>query len=322
LTKTGAGTLTITGVTTIGGDLTISNGTFVAPTSLTINGDFSNSGTYTHSNGTVTVVPTNSTGVFEFLGSSDTTFYNLTNITAGSTLQFKAGNTYTFANTLTITGSEANPISINSDTPDSQWLMTLSGSASISYLKVKDSGCSGGNTVGASSTIYNYGNNGVCWSFITISGGGGGGGVEVSDTPDEDQGGGGGGGEGGGGATTAIATAVVSANVVQSVTINAGGSGYTSVPSVLFCGGGGSGALGTAVLTDGAVSSVTVDAGGSNYTTVPSIVFNSSCPTEGGGGGGGGGGDIGFLFPRKTMFAFVESVDLDTLKKYLSMLFA
>ncbi len=56
-------------------------------------------------------------------------------------------------------------------------------------------------------------------------------------------------------------------------------------------------------MTDGAVSSVTVDAGGSNYTTVPSVVFNSNCPTGGGGGGGGGGGDLGFLY-KKRMFAF------------------
>jgi autotransporter-associated beta strand protein len=318
LTKAGLGTLTLTGVTTIGGNLTISDGTFVAPTSLTINGDFSNSGTFTHSNGTVTFVPTNSTLTANILGSSNTTFYNLTNTTAGSTLQFKAGNTYTFANTLTLTGIEGNPISINSDTPTSQWLMTLSGSSSISYLKVKDSGCSGGNTVGASTNIYDYGNNGVCWSFITITKSGGGGNIESSATPDGDQGGGGGGGSGGGGATTAIATAVVSSNIVQSVTINSGGSGYTSVPTVLFCGGGGSGALGTAVLTGDAVSSVTVDNGGSNYTTVPSVVFNSNCPTTGGGGGGGGsGGDIGFLYKIKRMLVFSEPFGLSIFRKYL-----
>jgi hypothetical protein len=290
----------------------------VAPTSLTISGDLDNSGTFTHSNGTVTIVPTSPTLTTNILGSSDTTFYNFTNTTAGSTLQFKQGNTYTFGNVFTLTGADGNPISINSDTPDSQWLMTLSGSASMSHIKVKDSGCVGGNNVGASSTIINYGNNGSCWEFITIVKTGGGGGIEASAPPDGDVGGGGGGGSGGGGATDAIATAVVSSNVVQSVTINAGGSGYTSAPTVLFCGGGGTGALGTAVLTSGAVSSVTVDNGGSGYSSTPTVVFNSNCPTTGGGGGGGGGGgDIGFIYKIKRMFAFLENFGFNSLKNYI-----
>ena len=311
LTKTGAGTLTITGATTIGGDMDISAGTFVAPTSLTINGDFSNSGTYTHNNGTVTLTPTNSTKTANVIGSSDTTFYNFTNATAGSTLQFKAGNTYAFANSLNLTGSEGNPISINSDTPTSQWLMTLSGSASVSYVKVQDSGCAGGNSVGASSTIYNYGNNGVCWNFFSPILKRGGSDTESSATPDAPVGGGGGGGSGGGGASAAIGTVVTSANVVQSVTIDHGGSGYVAPPSVLFCGGGGSGALGTAVLTGDVVSSVTVNNGGSGYTTTPTIVFDSSCPTSGGSGGGSGGaggGDSGFLFKPRLMLASTPEI--------------
>ncbi|MEI6400271.1 MAG: autotransporter-associated beta strand repeat-containing protein [bacterium] len=197
LTKNGSGTLTLTGVTTLGSDLTISAGTFVAPTTLNITGDFNNSGTYTHSNGTVTFTP-DITGIVNFTGSSNTTFYNATETTAGSTVQFKAGNTYTFAHTLTLTGSNGNPISINSDTPSSQWFMTLSGSASISYVTVRDSGCSGGNNVSTtSSTIYNYGNNGSCWSFI-VFGGGGGSSEAPASSPDAQQGGGTGGGNGGG----------------------------------------------------------------------------------------------------------------------------
>ncbi len=321
LTKSGAGTLTLTGVTTIGGNLTISAGTFVAPTSLTINGNFDNSGTFTHSNGTVTLTPTNSTLTTNILGSSNTTFYNLTNTTAGSTIQIKAGNTYTFANTLTLTGTEGNPISINSDTPDSQWFMTLSGSASISYLKVKDSGCTGGNNVSASTTIYDFGNNGACWSFgSNATKGGSIGNVESSSTPDADTTGGAGGGAGGAGATMAIGTVVLSANVVQSVTINSGGSGYVIPPSVLFCGGGGSGALGTAVLTNGSVSSVTVNNGGSNYSSIPTVVFDSDCPTTGGAGGGagGGGGDLGFIY-RVSHFAYMN--DIPSVQKIFSYLF-
>ncbi len=280
LTKNGAGTLTISGVTTIGGNFTIGAGTFVAPTSLTLGGDFSNSGTFTHSNGTVTLVPTNSTLTTNIIGSSDTSFYNLTNTTAGSTLQFKAGNTYTLANTFTLggAGAEENPVSINSDSAGSQWFMTLSGSAVISNVKVKDSGCSGGNSVSASSTIYDYGNNGLCWSFLTVTHGGGAGNIEPSEDPDDQQDGGGGGGTGG--ATTARGTVVVTGNSVTSVTIVYGGSGYTAAPSVTFCGTG-SGALGTAVVTGDVVTSVTIDNGGTGYDGSTTVVFGSNCQTGG-----------------------------------------
>jgi autotransporter-associated beta strand protein len=221
LTKSGLGTLTLSAATTIGGDLSIANGTLVAPTALTLNGDFLNSGAFTHSNGTITIAPNNPTKTTNVIGSSDTVFYNFTNTTSGSTLQFKAGNTYTFANNLTLTGIDGSPIALNSDTTSSQWFMTLSGSNSISYVKVQDSGCAGGSSVSASDTIYDYGNNGGCWSFVTIqySGGGGSeasatpdalqsggndggevsGDIEVPITPDPIQTGGGGGGSGGGG---------------------------------------------------------------------------------------------------------------------------
>jgi len=321
LTKSGAGTLTITGTTTIGGNLTISDGTFVAPTTMTLNGDFSNSGTFTHSNGTLTIAPTNSTLTSNVLGSSSTTFYNLTNNTPGSTLQFKAGNTYTFANVLTLNGAEGNPVSINSDISGAQWLMTLSGTSSITYLKVKDSGCSGGNTISASDSVYDYGNNGICWTFISPGFKKGGNSLEASSSSPSGQGtGGSSGGSGGGGASFAIATAVVSSNVVQSVTINYGGTGYTSVPTVLFCGGGGSGALGTAVLTGDVVTSVTVDNGGSGYSSAPTVVFNSNCPTTGGNGGGDTGGDIGFLYQRRRFFALYNPIKL-TIFNFISQAF-
>jgi autotransporter-associated beta strand protein len=321
LTKSGAGTLTITGATTIGGNLTISDGTFVAPTTMTLNGDFSNSGTFTHSNGTLTIAPTNSTLTSNVLGSSNTTFYNLTNNTPGSTLQFKAGNTYTFANVLTLNGAEGNPVSINSDSSGAQWLMTLSGTSSITYLKVKDSGCSGGNTISASDSVYDYGNNGICWTFISPGFKKGGNSLESSSSAPSGQGtGGSSGGSGGGGASFAIATAVVSSNVVQSVTINYGGTGYTSVPTVLFCGGGGSGALGTAVLTGDVVTSVTVDNGGSGYSSAPTVVFNSNCPTTGGSGGGDTGGDIGFLYQRRRFFALYNPIKL-TIFNFISQAF-
>ena len=55
-------------------------------------------------------------------------------------------------------------------------------------------------------------------------------------------------------------------STVGSVTITAGGSSYTSAPTVTFSGGGGSGATGTAVVSSNAVASVTINAIGSGYT--------------------------------------------------------
>lgn len=68
--------------------------------------------------------------------------------------------------------------------------------------------------------------------------------------------------------------------VVTGITVTAGGTGYTSAPTVTLTGGGGSNATATAVLTGSAVTSVTVSNGGSNYATAPTVAFS---------GGGGSG---------------------------------
>lgn len=69
------------------------------------------------------------------------------------------------------------------------------------------------------------------------------------------------------------------AGTVERVTVTAGGSGYTTVPTVALTGGGGSGATATAAL-NGVVQTVTVGAGGSGYTTNPTVALT---------GGGGSG---------------------------------
>jgi len=68
-------------------------------------------------------------------------------------------------------------------------------------------------------------------------------------------------------------------STVDSVTITAGGSGYTSVPTVTFSGGGGLGATGTAVLTSQAVTSITITAIGSDYTSAPTVAFSGGAGT-------------------------------------------
>lgn len=59
---------------------------------------------------------------------------------------------------------------------------------------------------------------------------------------------------------------------VTAITVTAGGSGYTSAPSVTLTTG--SGATGTASLSGSSVSSISVGSGGSGYVTPPSITFS------------------------------------------------
>lgn len=63
---------------------------------------------------------------------------------------------------------------------------------------------------------------------------------------------------------------------VASVTVTAGGSGYTSAPTVTFSAptlSGGTTATGTATVSAGAVTGVTVSTAGSGYTSAPTITF-------------------------------------------------
>jgi hypothetical protein len=70
--------------------------------------------------------------------------------------------------------------------------------------------------------------------------------------------------------------------VLVSIAVTAGGSGYTSAPTVSFTGGGGTGAAATAVIDPqtGKVIAVIVTNNGSGYTSAPAVSFT---------GGGGTG---------------------------------
>jgi hypothetical protein len=70
---------------------------------------------------------------------------------------------------------------------------------------------------------------------------------------------------------------------IKTITVTAGGSGYTTAPTVVITNvGGGSPtqATATAVITSGAVTAVTIVSRGANFTTAPAITFT---------GGGGSG---------------------------------
>lgn len=60
---------------------------------------------------------------------------------------------------------------------------------------------------------------------------------------------------------------------VASASVGAGGTGYTSAPTVTLSGGGGTGATATATVSGGAVTGITITSGGSGYTSAPTVSF-------------------------------------------------
>ena len=84
----------------------------------------------------------------------------------------------------------------------------------------------------------------------------------------------------GNGSYGAAAHALIPAGGVGSVSLTAGGSGYTSVPTVSFTGGGGTGAAATATINgSGTVTKLTLTAPGSGYTSTPTITFTGGSGT-------------------------------------------
>jgi hypothetical protein len=98
------------------------------------------------------------------------------------------------------------------------------------------------------------------------------------------------------------------AGFVDSVSVSAGGSGYTAPPTVTFSaptGPAGVEAQAVAVLTGGAVSSVYLTSAGFNYTSAPSVTFS--------GGGGTGATASASLFETgwKDIFPGPAAIDAD-----------
>lgn len=67
---------------------------------------------------------------------------------------------------------------------------------------------------------------------------------------------------------------------ITGITVEDGGSGYTSAPTVTITGGGGSGATATATIANGEVTAITLTNAGSGYTSEPTVTIT-----------GGGGSD-------------------------------
>lgn len=70
----------------------------------------------------------------------------------------------------------------------------------------------------------------------------------------------------------ATATATIAGGVVTAITGIAGGTGFTSAPTVLLIGGDGRGATAAATVSAGAITAYEVTNGGVGYTVAPTVV--------------------------------------------------
>lgn len=77
----------------------------------------------------------------------------------------------------------------------------------------------------------------------------------------------------------ATATATVSGGAVTGFTIVSGGAGYAGVAPTVTIGGPGTGAIATAIVTNGVVSAITLGSGGTGYTTAPTVTLSPSSGT-------------------------------------------
>ena len=143
----GVNEVTVTGATynpvlNIDGNLTISTSSIlIAPTSslFTIAGNWTNNGTFTHSDGTVTFDgPANSTSTIY----NSNTFYNLNCTTSDKNIVFEKDATTTVEGTLTLTGTSGHEILLRSSSSTAWWYLTAQATTTVSYVNVQDSNAS------------------------------------------------------------------------------------------------------------------------------------------------------------------------------------
>jgi hypothetical protein len=171
--------------------LTITAGTVTAPSLLSISGDYSNSGTFTHNSGTTTfdgslqqtlsgtMTGTSAFGNLEvknnsgsdpdtspsliFSGAASST--NMTMTTASTKVRFNAGSGYTFTNINWNGQAAGTRVALRSSSGGTPWKLYVTGTQVVKNVDVKDSNASGGNEIDAtdSSNLNSTGN--TNWNF-------------------------------------------------------------------------------------------------------------------------------------------------------------
>ena len=82
---------------------------------------------------------------------------------------------------------------------------------------------------------------------------------------------------GGSGSASLVVNITASAGAITNVTINDGGTGYTSKPEITIVGGGGAGAVAEASVR-GPIKNVNITNAGTDYTSEPTVSLSSGLP--------------------------------------------
>ncbi len=124
------------GALTTARDVTITAGTLNANgLNVTVNRNWSNSGTFTAGAGTVSFAGATTATI-----AGSATFNNFTCTTAGKTIQFTAGTTQTVNGSFTITGVSGNLVNLVSTVGGNAWTISNVGNAAaVTYASVQDS---------------------------------------------------------------------------------------------------------------------------------------------------------------------------------------
>ncbi|OQY26674.1 MAG: hypothetical protein B6244_12980, partial [Candidatus Cloacimonetes bacterium 4572_55] len=146
------------------GSLTI-DGVLTAPgtgNTLSIAGDLTNTGTFTHNDGSIILNGTDQTITGSF------TFYDLTKtVAAAATLTFPASATQTIANALTLQGASGQLLSLRSSTPGTQWDINPQGTRTIGFLDVQDSKNTNATDIDATGSGFVDSGNNIKWKFYS-----------------------------------------------------------------------------------------------------------------------------------------------------------
>jgi len=133
---------------------------------FTINGNFTNNGTFVEGTSTVVLATTS-----EATLTGNTTFYNFSSTVAGKTIKFTSGQTFRINGLFTITGTSGSHVTIRSTTLSSQWYVYYKGTQNITYSSIYDSGCdalSDPINVNATNDDGAHDNNGTCWGATAL----------------------------------------------------------------------------------------------------------------------------------------------------------
>jgi hypothetical protein len=151
------------GTVALGGNFTLSGGTFSAPSTLSLAGNFiRNGGTFSAGSNTVSLTGTNQSVT------GSTTFYNFSKVVSSSdTLTFIAGTTQSVTGALTLKGASGNLLAIRSSSSGTQWNINPSGTRDVDSVDLKDSNNTNLSAVMAVNSV-NSGNNNN-WLFLAAT---------------------------------------------------------------------------------------------------------------------------------------------------------